>query len=39
MITSRRSALDNDGTLDKEYRSYNDVFDPFRLIGTKVLSL
>jgi hypothetical protein len=26
-----RTAVDNDGTLDKESTSYNDVFDAFRL--------
>jgi hypothetical protein len=31
LITSLRSAVDNDGTLDKESTSYNDIFDAFRL--------
>jgi hypothetical protein len=26
-----RTAVDNDGTLDKEATSYNDIFDAFRL--------
>jgi len=26
-----RTAVDNDGTLDKETTSYNDMFDAFRL--------
>jgi hypothetical protein len=26
-----RSEVDNDGTLDKEATSYNDIFDAFRL--------
>jgi hypothetical protein len=30
-ITSLRTAVDNDGRLDKESTSYNDVFDAFRL--------
>src|SRR6187200_3518063 len=31
LITALRTALDNDGTLDKEATSYNDIFDAFRL--------
>jgi hypothetical protein len=31
LITSLRTAVDNDGTLDKEAASYNDIFDAFRL--------
>ena len=31
LITALRTAVDNDGTLDKESTSYNDVFDAFRL--------
>src|ERR671927_172887 len=31
LITSLRTAVDNDGTLDKEATSYNDVSDAFRL--------
>ena len=31
LITSLRTAVDNDGTLDKEQTSYNDIFDAFRL--------
>jgi hypothetical protein len=31
LITSLRTALDIDGTLDKESTSYNDIFDAFRL--------
>jgi len=30
-IFSKVSILDNDGTLDKEATSYNDIFDAFRL--------
>jgi hypothetical protein len=31
LITALRTAIDNDGTLDKEATFYNDVFDAFRL--------
>jgi hypothetical protein len=31
LITSLRTAVDNDGTLDKEVTSYDDIFDAFRL--------
>jgi hypothetical protein len=31
LITSLRTAVDNDGVLDKESISYNDIFDAFRL--------
>ena len=31
LITSLRTAVDTDGTLDKESTSYNDIFDAFRL--------
>ena len=31
LITSLRTAVDNDGTLDKDTTSYNDIFDAFRL--------
>jgi hypothetical protein len=31
LITSLRTAVDNDGTLDKESTSYNDIFDALRL--------
>ena len=31
LITSLRAAVDNDGVLDKEATSYNDIFDAFRL--------
>jgi hypothetical protein len=31
LITSLRTAVDNDGTLDKESTSYHDIFDAFRL--------
>jgi hypothetical protein len=31
LITSLRTAVDNDGTLDKESTSYNYIFDAFRL--------
>jgi hypothetical protein len=31
LITSLRTAVDNDGMLDKESTSYNDIFDAFRL--------
>jgi hypothetical protein len=30
LITALRTAVDNDGTLDKEATSYNDIFDAFR---------
>ena len=31
LITLPRTAIDYDGTLDKECTSYNDIFDAFRL--------
>jgi hypothetical protein len=31
LITGLRTAVDNDGVLDKEATSYNDIFDAFRL--------
>jgi Terminase RNaseH-like domain len=31
LITALRTSVDNDGTLDKEATSYNDIFDAFRL--------
>jgi hypothetical protein len=31
LIVALRTAVDNDGTLDKESTSYNDIFDAFRL--------
>jgi hypothetical protein len=31
LITALRTAVDNDGILDKEETSYNDIFDAFRL--------
>ena len=31
LITSLRTAADDDGTLDKEETSYNDIFNAFRL--------
>jgi hypothetical protein len=31
LITSLRTAVDNDGILDKESTSHNDIFDAFRL--------
>ena len=31
LITSIMTAVDNDGALDKEPSSYNDIFDAFRL--------
>jgi hypothetical protein len=31
LITSLRTAVDDDGTLDKEATLYNDIFDAFRL--------
>jgi hypothetical protein len=31
LITSLRTAVDNEGTLDKEATSYSDIFDAFRL--------
>jgi hypothetical protein len=30
-VTALGTAVDNDGTLDKEATSYNDIFDAFRL--------
>jgi hypothetical protein len=30
-VTALKTAVDNDGTLDKEAMSYNDIFDAFRL--------
>ncbi len=32
LITALRIAVDDDGTLDKESTSYNDIFDAFRLV-------
>jgi hypothetical protein len=31
LITALSTAVDNDGTLNKEATSYNDMFDAFRL--------
>ena len=31
LITAVRTAIDNDGALDKEATSYDDIFDAFRL--------
>ena len=31
LIAALRTALDNDGVLDKEATSYDDIFDAFRL--------
>jgi hypothetical protein len=31
LITALRTAIDNDGTLDKDATSHNDIFDAFRL--------
>ena len=31
IITSLRTAMDNEGLLDKEVTSHNDLFDSFRL--------
>ena len=31
LATALRTAVDNDGVLDKEATSYNDIFDAFRL--------
>jgi hypothetical protein len=31
LITALRTAVDNDGTLDKETTFFNDIFDAFRL--------
>jgi hypothetical protein len=31
LITALRTAVDNDGVLDKESTSFNDTFDAFRL--------
>jgi len=38
LITSLRTAVDADGTLDKESTSYNDIFDAFRLALTPISS-
>ena len=32
MITSLRTVVDNEGILDKEATSYNDIFDAHRLV-------
>jgi hypothetical protein len=32
LITSLRTAVDNEGTLDKDATSYPDIFDAFRLV-------
>jgi hypothetical protein len=31
LITSLRTAVENEGVLDKEVTSYDDIFDAFRL--------
>jgi hypothetical protein len=31
LITSLRTAVDNEGVLDKDATSYSDIFDAFRL--------
>jgi len=31
LVTALRTAVDNEGTLDKEATSYNDIFDAYRL--------
>ncbi len=31
LITALRTAVDNEGTLDKEATSYDDIFDAYRL--------
>ena len=31
LITALRTAVDNEGTLDKEPTSYDDIFDAYRL--------
>jgi hypothetical protein len=31
LITALRTAVDNEGTLDKETTSYDDIFDAYRL--------
>lgn len=31
LITASRTVVDNDVVLDKEFTSYNDIFDAFRL--------
>ena len=31
VLSGLGTAVDNDGTLDKEATSYNDIFDAFRL--------
>ena len=38
LITALRTAVDNDGTLDKEATSYNDIFDAFRLALKFIIS-
>jgi hypothetical protein len=38
LITALRTAVDNDGTLDKESTSYNDIFDAFRLALKFIIS-
>ena len=37
LITALRTAVDNDGVLDKEATSYNDIFDAFRLAKLNVI--
>lgn len=32
LIPALRTAVDNEGTLDKEATSYNDIFDAYRLV-------
>ena len=32
LITALRTAVDNEGALDKEATSYNDIFDAYRLV-------
>jgi len=38
LITTLRTAVDNDATLDKEATSYNDIFDAFRLALSSITS-
>lgn len=35
LITSLRTAVENEGALDKEVTSYDDIFDAFRLTKQK----
>jgi hypothetical protein len=37
LVTSLRTAGDNEGSLDKQLTSYSDIFDAFRLSSAKLL--